>query len=100
MGRYKVQLRGENFLLDLDGEHSRFGFTATRVVNAASGEEARKIATIILYQELNQSSHVVKNIYDAPRIKPERVDELNFYHFVRKKTQSGFNFVKDEILPS
>ena len=66
MGRYKVQLRGENFLLDLDGEHSRFGFTATRVVNAASGEEARKIATIILYQELNQSSPCCEEYLRCP----------------------------------
>lgn len=96
MGRYKVVLRGENFLLDLDGDHSKFRFTATRVVRAKSQEEAQKIAIILIYQELNQSRHTVKNIYNAPRINSERVEKLRCYHLFRKKTLRGFNFIKDD----
>jgi len=96
MRRYRIQLRGENFLLNLDGEHAKFSLQATRVIKAGSRTEAERIALIQIHQELNQSSHIVKNTPDVPRVFVEKTDELKFYQFVSKRILRGFQFFSEE----
>jgi hypothetical protein len=96
MGRFKVQLRGENFLLDLDGEHAKFFFTATRIVKADSQRAAERIALIQLHQEINRSAHIVKNIPNAPRVFAEQTELLKIYQSLGKRKYRGINFIKDE----
>ena len=96
MKRFRIQLRGENFLLDLDGEHGKFGLRATRVIRANTSQEAERIGLIQIHQELNQSSHIIKSTPDAPRMIAETIDELKFYQFVSKKTLNGFEFFSEE----
>jgi hypothetical protein len=96
MGRYQVQLRGENFLLNIDGEHGKFGFTVTRIIKANDPEEAKRTAIIRIHQELNQSPIIVKNIADAPRVYPEQVKELKFFRYLCQKKNADFNFVTEE----
>lgn len=92
MGRYKVLLRGANFLLSIDGDHARFGFYATRLVTSESVEQAEKIAIIRVHQELNRNHQIVKNIPDVPTVKVEKTERLGTFQFVRKKHTRGFNF--------
>jgi len=89
-------MRGENFLLDLDGEHDKFGLQATRTVKAATQQEAERIALIKLHQEINQSNQLVKNIPDAPRIYLEKTEILKFYQFSGGKKNRGIDFFKEE----
>ena len=96
MKRYRVQLRGENFLLDLDGDNGKFGFKTTRVIKANSCDEAKRIALILIHHDLNQSSHIIKNTPDAPRVIAEKIEELKFFQFVSKKKQQGFSFFSEE----
>lgn len=96
MKRYRIQLRGENFLLDLDGEHGKFGFRASRVIKAETQAEAERIALIRIHQELNRYAPIVKNTPDAPRIILEQVKELKFFHLTGKNQSGGFDFVSEE----
>ena len=96
MQRYRDQIRGENFLLNLDGEHEKFSLLATRVIKADCRQDAERIALIQTHQELNQSSHIVKSTPDKPRVVVENIEELKFFQFVSKKAVSGFQFFAEE----
>ena len=96
MKRYRIQLRGENFLLDMDGEHGKFGFCVSRVIKAETREEAERIALIRIHQELNRYAPIVKNTPDAPRIILEQVKELKFYNLSRGEQSGRFEFVSEE----
>jgi len=96
MKRYRIQICGENFLLDLDGDLGKFGFSATRVIKANNRSDAERIALIKIHCELNQSAHVIKNSPDAPRVYAESIEELKFFHFTSKKRYNRFDFFSEE----
>lgn len=99
MSRFRVQLRGKNFLLNIDGEPRKFGFSATRIVKALDIDRAKKIAIIRLHQELNNSDHRFVESPDSPKVSIQQIDELGKLQLVRKKTVSGFDFYPDEDQP-
>ena len=94
--RYKVLLRGNNFLLNLDGDHAKVGFYATRIVKSTSVEEAQRIAIIRIHQELNRNAHLVKNIPDVPVVLVEKIEKLGIFNFIRKRRVRGFTFHAEE----
>lgn len=96
MGRYKVLVRGDNFLLSLDGEHAKFGFYATRIVKSETAEDAERIAIIRIHQELNQSDHIIKNTADVPSVKVEKTVKMGSFQFIRKQRVRGFSFHPEE----
>ncbi len=96
MPRYKVYMRGENYLLSLDGEHGKFGFSTARIVKAQSAEEAERIALIRTHQELNSKAYIVNSTPDAPRLKVEKLEQVGLFHFGRKAELQGFPFVSEE----
>ncbi len=96
MARYKVLVRGDNFLLSLDGEHAKFGFYATRIVKSETAEDAERIAIIRIHQELNQSDHIIKNTADVPSVKVESTVKIGPFRFIRKQHVRGFSFHREE----
>ena len=100
MDRYKVLLRGDNFLLNLDGEHGKFGFYATRIVKSASLEEAEKNAVIRIHQELNKTRFIVKGMLGSPKVSVEKSEKMGTFQFSFKKNVRGFNFHKEEEFTS
>lgn len=96
MKRYRIQICGENFLLDLDGEHGKFGFSATRDIKAKNREDAERIALIKIHQELNQSAHIIKNTPDSPRVFTESIKELKFFQLFKKNNYKRFDFISEE----
>jgi hypothetical protein len=95
MARFLVQLRGENYLLNLDGEHSKVGFNAKRAVKAQSREEAERIAIIQAHQQLNQTEQVVKNIPDSPKITIVSTENIGLINFIRMKRNRDFEFFSE-----
>jgi hypothetical protein len=95
MKRFRVQISGENFLLDLDGDHGKFGFKATRTIKATDQKNAEKTALILIHHELNQSDHIIKNTPDAPRVYVTAIEELKFYQFSGRKNLR-FEFFSEE----
>jgi hypothetical protein len=75
MGHYRVFLRGENFVLEVDGEAGCFGFYTTRFVEA-KGHEAAEIVAVDLIRE-DRTLAGVKNTRDnPPMIFVEEVEEI------------------------
>lgn len=99
MKRYRIEICGENLLLDLDGDHGKFGFTTTRVIKARTPDEAKRIALIQIHQQLNNGAQVVKSTPDAPRVYAVSIEELKFFQFISKKRCGSFDFVSEEIQP-
>ena len=96
MNRFKVQLQGENFLVNCDGEHRKFGFRAQRIIDATDIESARKIAIIRVHQELNESDFRIIENADSSRVQILEIIGLTKLQRIRKKLFSGFEFYPEE----
>lgn len=92
MKRYKVQLKGENFLLDFTGEPRKFGFSATRYLRAGNPQDAEKMATIMIRQTPELRDTVLTEKTDRPRIVLESIREVNPLLFLFKKSSSQLAF--------
>jgi len=77
MNRYKIELLGENFLLNLDGEPRKFGFQLSRYLRAIDQATAEKIAAIQVRQMPALKQGVRNNSEDPPRISLQQITEVN-----------------------
>ena len=102
MKRFKVKLHGKNFLLNLDGELKKFGFYATKFVEAENPQEAEKIAVILSYQNPNLKGAVLNQDVFRPTINLEAIKEVNFLKFFAKKSTEDFTFypVDEDYIPA
>lgn len=97
MPRFKIYLRGENFLLSLDGEHGKYGFHACRIVRAADCETAKRIAIILVHKELNRDTTILnQSPQDRFRLTVVRLEKLSVLNFARKKSCQGFDFFSED----
>ena len=96
MKRYKIQLKGENFLLNFTGEPRKFGFHATRFLKAKSPEEAEKMAIIMIRQTPELRSTVASEQTDLPRIILESIREINPLLFLIKQSTTLLKFHAEE----
>ena len=86
---FALLLRGENFLIRMDGVPERLGFYTTRYVRARNEEEAETRAV----QMVRQAKSLRGNIRTAsltPMIYLEEIERRPWWH--RFKTQPGFAF--------
>jgi hypothetical protein len=77
MKRFKIELRGENFLLNLDGEPRKFGFHLSRYLRATDVATAEKTAAIQVRQIPTLKRGVCNNSEDPPRISMALIREVN-----------------------
>ena len=96
MKNFKVKLHGENFLFNLDGELKKYGFYATKFVEAENSQEAEKIAIILIRQNPNLRNTILNENADRPKINLEEVKEINFLKFFAKKSTTGFTFYLED----
>jgi hypothetical protein len=88
MRQYRVFLRGENFVLEVDGEPSRLGFYTTRFVEA-TGPEAAEILAVDLIRR-DQTLAGIKNLRDdPPMIYAEEIEEIAVNEL---QSSSGYTF--------
>lgn len=99
MIRYKVQLRGENFLLNFTGEPRKFGFQATKYLKAEKPEDAEKMAIIMIRQTPELRDTIMTEQTDRPQIVLEAIREINPIHFLFRKSSTQLTFhTEDEDL--
>lgn len=96
MKKYRVRLNGRNFLLDLNGEPTKFGFHAVRYVKAKTPEEAAKIASILIHQNPILKESVMYESADRPVIEITEIKEVNFLKFKLKKSESDLQFYSED----
>jgi len=91
-----VTLNGKNFLLDLNGEPTKFGFHATRYVKAETPEEAAKIAIIRIHQHRILQESVMYEGADRPVIDILETREVNALKFLLKKSEADLKFYSED----
>jgi len=92
MPYFRVLLDGENIWLHMEGRQQRMGFFTTRFVEAASMDEARKVAVSHFHSEKKLKS--LNPPDDPPRVIVREVERV-------KKTEvprivHGFAFFPEE----
>lgn len=92
MNIYRVLLRGENFLVALDGKAQKLGFYATRSVRAQDSGGAERLA-VDLIREDHQLGAVLNQPSDPPKIFAEEIDRV--LH-ASGDAASGFTFFPEE----
>ena len=75
MNHYRVLLRGENFLLSLDGQPTRLGFYTVRFVRADTVEEAELLAVDLIRKDQGLRG-VLNQRPDPPMIFAEEIDHV------------------------
>lgn len=96
MKRFRIELCGENFLLNLDGEPRRFGFALTRYLQAVDEATAEKTA-IIQARQLPALQHGLSNdAEDPPRIRLALIREVNPLVFALRQKKTQFELTAEE----
>ncbi len=96
MKRYRIHLRGNNLLLNIDGEHRRCGFTSTLCLKDLTEEQARKTATIRVHHRLQQQFQMVEQAGLATEVAVEKVEEVGWLAFTRGAKHVMLEFYADE----
>ena len=89
MNHYKVFLRGENFLLALEGKPARLGFFTTRFVRAETSQAA-ELAAVDLLRKDEALSGVQNRRDDPPMIFAEEIARV--YASSARRQIGGFSF--------
>ena len=92
MKQYRVLLKGENFLLNNEGEIKRMGFYTTRFVDAPNEDEA-ELTAVELIRKDNWLREAVRNDRpDPPMIFAEEIEEISTFD----NPGAGFTFYEEE----
>jgi CO dehydrogenase/acetyl-CoA synthase gamma subunit (corrinoid Fe-S protein) len=95
MKKYRVLIRGENFLINLDGVNQKVGFYTTRFVEAGNEAAAEHAAMDVLRGDPELVKGVLNEKVDPPMMYAEEVEELESFEGLRV-AGTGFAFYPDE----
>src|SRR5690606_33902531 len=95
MRRFRVSLRGRDFVLTLDRERQRLGFHTTRVVEAASAAEARERALALLAEHAAVARPTNGPEDPAPVVLVDAVEPLPWWARVPAR-QPGLAFYPED----
>lgn len=87
--KYVVMVRGENFLVQIDGKPQKCGFYTTRYVTASEPKAAFRVATSLIRQKLQNK--VLNDPEDNPSMYMEQAKEINSF-FWQKFRVMGFSW--------
>ena len=96
MQKFIVKLHGQNFLLNFDGEHRKFGFHATRFVTAENLAEAERMAIIQIHQYHALRDSLANEGSDSPVVTATDTRPVNFFSALFLNTSDTFNFYPEE----
>jgi len=96
MEKFRVQLHGRNFLLNVDGEPGKFGFHATRFVKAETPQEAGKIAAILIHQDPVLRDMVINESADRSILEVEEIKAVSWVKFLAKKATRELTFYAED----
>ncbi|HET6891788.1 MAG TPA: hypothetical protein VFH31_11850, partial [Pyrinomonadaceae bacterium] len=79
MKKYKVFVRGDNFLINLDGVNQKMGFYTTRFVEAQNEEAAEYAVMNMLRSDPKLVKGVLNEGSDPPMMYAEEIEELKSF---------------------
>lgn len=77
--KFKVFVRGENFLMNLNDSEERFGFNTTRYVEAINEEEAENLVIDMLREDSTLTVSILNAEDDSPMLYVEEITELDSF---------------------
>jgi hypothetical protein len=92
--KYIVMLEGRNFILDYEGEPTRFGFSTTRHVEAADPEEAEQRAIQDVQRDDQLNASLLNDPSNPPRVTMTRAIEVESFESDRSP-ELGYIFYQD-----
>ena len=95
MKKYKVLIRGENFLINLEGEDQKFGFCTTAFIEAQDEEQAEQRAISLLRDDKEFRQSVLNVQSDAPMMFVDEIDELESFEGLNLP-RTGLSFFPEE----
>jgi hypothetical protein len=90
MNHFRVFLKGQNFLLNVNGEPKRLGFFTTRFVHANNRDGAELLAVDLIRNDTWLRDSVLNERADPPRIFAEEIDVVEASEV--PDVQSGFSY--------
>jgi hypothetical protein len=94
--KYKILVRGQNFLLKLDGKAEKFGFYTTRFVEAQNENQAEDVAISRLRADPTLGDGVLNQQSDAPMLFVEEITELDSFDGLNM-AGTGFSFYSETV---
>lgn len=95
MKKFRVFVRGENFLINLDDVQQKLGFYTTRYVEALNEEAAECVVMDMLRGDPKLAKGVLNNKSDPPMMYAEEVEEIDSFKGL-PLPGTGFAFYPDE----
>ena len=92
--KYIVMLEGRNFILDYEGEPTRFGFSTTRHVEAADPGEAEQRAIQDVRSDDQLNASLLNDPSNPPRVTMTRSIEVESFGSDRSP-ELGYIFYQD-----
>lgn len=89
--KYKVLVRGDNFLFNVGGTDQKLGFYTTRFVEAENEEQAEEKVIALLRDDPTLRGSVLNEQSDSPLMFAEEVVELKSFDGL-KVPGGGFTF--------
>ena len=90
MNHYRVFLKGQNFLIEVNGQPKRLGFFTTRFVQAKNREGAELLAVDLIQSDTRLRDSVLNERSDPPRIFAEEIEVVDASDV--PDVQSGFSY--------
>jgi hypothetical protein len=95
MKKYKVLVRGENILINLEGEDQKFGLYTTAFVEEQDEEQEEQKSNGPLRNDKEFSRSVLNEQSDPPMMFVDEIDELESFEGVNLP-RTGFSFFPEE----
>jgi hypothetical protein len=91
MKKYKTFVRGENFLINIDGKEQKLGFYTTVFVEAKDEEDAEQRSIQLLRDDKKLRESTLNKKSDSPTMCVEEIEELESFDGF-KLSRVGFSF--------
>ena len=95
MRKYRVTVKGHNYLLPYDGEPRKMGFTAIRVIRAGDPEEAGQLALGLLVRDPRLVRDLLNGSADPSSLQVESVQRLGLFRSLSRTPQKLEFFFED-----
>ena len=96
MNKFRVVLKGHNYLLPYDGEPRKMGFTVVRTVRANTPEEAVESVRRSIVREPRLVGELLNGSGDPASLEVESIQRLGLFKGSRRSTQ-GFEFFFEDL---
>lgn len=94
MNCYRIRINGQNFLLNLNGTLTKFGFYTTRDIKAESLENAETIAVQLIENDEALISQILNDRTDSPMTY---IDEIRVLEIDEERLKNfGYSFYVEE----